>query len=62
MYLIVLETINQGTREHRCRYGHQITYMALPCAASDMHIPNLIKNLAPPPPSHTNPDYAPGLM
>ena len=22
MYLIVLETINQGTREHRCRYGH----------------------------------------
>ena len=22
MYLIVLETINQGTREHRCRYGY----------------------------------------
>ena len=22
MYLIVLETINQGTREHRCHYGH----------------------------------------
>ena len=22
MYLIVLETINQGTREHRYRYGH----------------------------------------
>ena len=22
MYLIVLETINQGTREHRCGYGH----------------------------------------
>ena len=22
MYLIVLEAINQGTREHRCRYGH----------------------------------------
>ena len=25
MYLIVLETINQGTREHRCRYGHHAT-------------------------------------
>ena len=22
MYLIVLETINQGTREHRSGYGH----------------------------------------
>ena len=22
MYLIVLECITQGTREHRCRYGH----------------------------------------
>ena len=25
VYLIVLETINQGTREHRCRYGHHAT-------------------------------------
>ena len=25
MYLIVLETINQGTRMHRCRYGHHAT-------------------------------------
>ena len=23
MYLLVPETINQGTPEHRCRYGHQ---------------------------------------
>ena len=25
MYLIVLESINQCTRKHRCRYGHHAT-------------------------------------
>ena len=39
MYLIVLETINQGTREHRCRYGHHHSFRyGLNCMPDDQRL------------------------